>query len=209
MERLEGGLEDMSMYYTYYLGYVDENKKLVPLGPFDNEGNFKELFRYSHSTTYRVHDDFYRLSWDALSEEFKEILGKEFNYSEGQTFKDVWSFYSWGYMPLNEFINGVKSMQHFIKSGYWEMEEIETFLSLPEDEKEDYICYGNLPYPLRPEVYAAMVAADPEVAKKYMYYAVCDIYVDDYYRYLAYLLSYRLIDEYKPKGEYVIFYNYS
>lgn len=33
MERLEGGLEDMSMYYSYYLGYVDENKKLFHWGP--------------------------------------------------------------------------------------------------------------------------------------------------------------------------------
>lgn len=197
------------MYYNYYLGYLDKNKKVVPLGPFDNEGNLKELFMYSYSTTYRIHDNFYRLEWDDLSESFKEALGKHFYYFEGETFKDVWNTNSWGYMPLDKFINGVKSMQHFIKSGYWKLEEIEAFLSLPEDEKENYLCYGNLPYPLHPDVYATMVAADPETAKKYMYYAVCDIYVDDYYRYLAYLLSNNLIDDNYNKREYVIFYYYA
>lgn len=200
----------MSMYYTYYLGYVDENKKLVPLGPFDNEGNLKELFRYSHSATYRVHDDFYRLAWDALSEEFKETLGKGFNYFEGQTFKDVWRSCSWGYMPLDEFINGVKSVQHFIKSGYWEMEEIEAFLSLPEEERKDYLYNENLPKPMPPEVYAAKIVADPEFAKKYMFYAVCDTNVDDYYRYLAHMLTRSLIDDYRYEDrEYVIFYLYA
>lgn len=200
----------MSMYYNYYLGYLDENKKVVPLGPFNNEGKLKELFFYSHNYDFRVHDDFYRLNWEDLSDEFKEILGREFSYSDGESLKDIWHPNSWGYLPLKEFINGVTSIQRFIKTGYWEIGEIEAFLSLPEEDRNDYLYSGNLPYPMHPDVYAAKVTADPEAAKNYMFYAVCDIYVDDYYRYLAYVMTSRLTDDYEHRDrEYVIFYYYA
>lgn len=200
----------MSMYYNFYLGYRDDNKRIVPLGPFNNEGKLKELFMYSHHYDISVHEDFYGLAWEDLSEEFKDVLGKDFYYSKDVTFKDVWKECQWGYLPLDKFINGVKSMQHFIKTGYWKIGEIESFLSLPEEERNDYLYNGNLPNPMPPDVYAARVAADPEVAKKYMFYAICDTNVDDYYRYLAHILSHRLIDDYKHEDrEYVIFYYYA
>ena len=84
------------------------------------------------------------------------------------------------------------------------------FLSKSRAEQEEILYFGGLSDPLPPAVYAAKVSNDPEVAKKYMFYAICDTNTDDYYRYLAHIKCVDLIDDWSHKGrKYVIFYSFS
>ena len=196
----------MSMFYTYYLGYLDDNNRIVPYGPYDNKGNLYELFSYDYHSDVNIHEGFTDLILNNVSDEFREELKSLYSadkeYDIERAFVNEW----WGYRNLYDFIDGKTSMQQFIKTGYWKIDELSAFLSKSEKDREDALYYGELSDPLNPDVYAARVAIDPGMAKMYMYYAVSDTNTDDYYRYLTHVICSCLINdgEYKNR-KYVIY----
>ena len=200
----------MSMYYTYYLGYWDDDGKIVPLGPYDDEGNLHELFSYNYHTDISIHEGFDKISFEHLSEKFIQMVRSDYDFDKDEEIEDLWRNTWWGYMDFKDVVGGIFSIQQFIKTGYWETDELLEFLSKSRAEQEEILYFGGLSDPLPPAVYAAKVSNDPEVAKKYMFYAICDTNTDDYYRYLAHIKCVDLIDDWSHKGrKYVIFYSFS
>ena len=65
----------MSYYYNYYIGY-EKDGKLYPLGPYDQSGRLHDALSKSRSFASDLHDKFYRVSDDMISEE----LRKDFSY---------------------------------------------------------------------------------------------------------------------------------
>ena len=197
----------MSMYYYYYLGYWDENHKLVPYGPYDDEGNLHELFWYNYRSSIEVHREFNMLSKEDFSEKFVSAIQSLFELSYEDVLTGEWYSDGWGYMDLKDFVNGITSLQDLIRTGYWPADELVEFLSVPEEERADILYYGELSEPLSSDAYAAKVSLDHTVSSQYMFYSICNPYTDDYYRYLAHIKSQDLIDEWKYlERRYVICY---
>ena len=157
-----------------------------------------ELFSYDYHNDIRIHCEFERLSIEEVSERFLKEIKSDYGLGEDETIDAIWKDEWWGKRDYKEFINGktpFTSFQKIIKSGYWEIDELSAFLSKDEDEQEQSLFWGYLSEPLKPEIYAAMVSADPDIARKYMYYAICDTFSEDYYRCLVYVLSHNLMDD--------------
>jgi len=69
----------MSYYYSYYLGIEDKESGLIkPLGPYNCDGELKPIVERSRSFASDLHDDFYILPDNKISEE----LRKQFEYED-------------------------------------------------------------------------------------------------------------------------------
>lgn len=129
----------MSMYYYYYLGYWDENHKLVPYGPYDDEGNLHKLFWYDYHSSIEVHNGFNTLSVEDFSDRFLSVIQSLFGLNDGDMLKGEWISNMWAYIELKDFVNGITSIQDLIKTGYWPIEEMLEFLSASEEDRADML----------------------------------------------------------------------
>ena len=113
-------------------------------------------------------------------------------------------------VTAHEIFNRNTTPNKFIKSGYWKIDDISQFLQLSPRDREIYLLDSMLPKPLSPEAYAAEVSVNPEMVKKYVFYAACDTNNENYYRYLVHVKSANLVDnwEYRDR-KYVIYYEFS
>lgn len=200
----------MSMRYTFYLGYIDKYQQIMPCGPYDDCNNLIPLFSYDYHESIYLHRSFNNLSLSQMSDMFKKTMSSEYELDIGETFDDIYENGAWGYMDFDRFVDNKIDLQSFVKSGYWDIDEMTDFLKCSRDERQCILYNNELSDPLPPEIYAAKVAIDPLIASQYMFYAILDINTDDYYRYLAYMRSCELIDvAYDPNKRFVIFYNYA
>lgn len=200
----------MSMYYALYLGYLGEDDKIVPLGPFDDQGNLNHVLYLNYHEKIDFINDFEELTYDKLSDSLKVII-KDFHGLKDEPELEAYWQPGWhGVMDLDRFVAGNTTPNKFIKSGYWKIDDISQFLQLSPRDREIYLLDSMLPKPLSPEAYAAEVSVNPEMVKKYVFYAVCDTNNENYYRYLVHVKSANLVDnwEYRDR-KYVIYYEFS
>ena len=177
----------MSYYYTYYIGYLDDEKKIHPLGPYDNTGKLHRIISRSRSFASDLHEDFIHISKDMVSDDFMD----EFSYSDydenGNEVKKIDLNY-YKYLPINELGSG-----DYIKTGYYLIEDANRY------RKEGYDFFGGMFYDhIVPEVYLAMVENElkfgkpgiktdefgrkytPHSAADYMYFVYPDYYCREY-----------------------------
>lgn len=127
----------MSYYYNYYIGYKRDGK-IYPWGPFTGNGELFPALTRSASFASDLHDDFY----DVKDEEMTEELKKHFSYEVGE---DEIEFERVKYLPVKELPTG-----SYIRKGYFLIKDVEEYESDDEPGWFDGF-YDNL----TPQVYAA------------------------------------------------------
>ncbi len=164
----------MSYYYNYYIGYIDlEDGKIYPLGPYNSKGSLCAVISRSRSFASDLHEVFYHVPEDKISEPLREKFEGE-NWEE-ETAVDV------RYLPVEELPS-----KSFIRSGYFLIDEVKAYES---DEDGWFDGFSN---PISPDVYAAKLQHEmmfgknkpekdcegeeytPPNASDYMYYAYPD-----------------------------------
>lgn len=127
----------MGYYYNYYIGKIRDGK-IYPLGPFDENGKIYPVLWRSRSFASDLHDDFYPMKRDMVSEELsKSHIYGEFDCDDDEV--DVFGQYN-KYLPYAELAGG-----SYIKSGYYLISDIEAYEATGEDDFEP---------PLTPTAYA-------------------------------------------------------
>ena len=184
----------MSYYYCYRLGYRKDGK-LYPLYPFTSDGKWTDVI--SHSRTYdtRLHDNFYSVNIDMLSDEFKNKIIKNLsndNRDANEYINDTIPYLKW--LPIDELPKG-----EFVKRGYFLISDVETYEKDIEEGGDGSgldIFYDNLnivAYNAR--LKNAMMLGDDCIKdengdiiqhsiKDYMYYAYPDYWCKEYYSFV-------------------------
>ena len=62
----------MSWYVSFFIAIQDKNGKITPLGPYDNEGKLKCVHETSRSFTTDLHESFYPIEDDMVTDELKK-----------------------------------------------------------------------------------------------------------------------------------------
>ncbi len=105
----------MSYYYNYYLGYVKDGR-VFPLGPFDYSGKLKALLSRSRSFASDLHDRFFRIQEEMISDELRH----EFEYKDYEGEIQMQNIHT---LMLDELPKG-----SYIKSGYFLIEDVERYI---------------------------------------------------------------------------------
>lgn len=129
----------MSYYYSYYIGYRDSSGKIYPYGPYDAFGKLYPVIERSRSYASDLHELFYIIPEDSISNELKSGLGYK---DEG---KDDYTFHG-KYLPLTDLPNG-----DYIKSGYFLIEDVKRY---NKDDFDSEDLFYNM---ITPDVYAEML----------------------------------------------------
>ena len=181
----------MSYYYNYYIGYMSE-EKVYPLGPYNCKGKLKDVISRSASFASDLHEDFFYLKDDMISDE----LRKEFSYTN---WNDEVVMQKVKYLPVEALPKGSA-----IKRGYFLIEDVKNY----EDDPDSFDGFYDY---LNPTVYSAMANNEvrfgkpepvkdscgeeyyPKSASDYMYYAYEDWHSKEYeadiLRTVAYMLG--------------------
>lgn len=104
----------MSYYYDYYIGTKDKDGKIKPLGPYDINNKLYSAICRSRSFASRLHERFYKLNNNQMTEELKVAFKDKF-------FDEVKASY-FKYLPLSELPSG-----SYIKKGFYLIEDIEKY----------------------------------------------------------------------------------
>lgn len=192
----------MSCYYTYYIGYMHE-EKIYPLGPYNSFGNLMNVLSRSRSYASDMGNHFWEMSNEYVSEE----LRKEFE-SENWKGEKVVNLY-WEY--LDNLPNG-----DFVKNGYFLIKDVEAY----EKEHDALDLFYER---LSPQVFAAKMLNEAKFGKtdtqydeegnpfenhsvsEYMFYAYPDYYCEEYEAYLIRRFAESLVGYHQlPEGSRVV-----
>ena len=105
----------MSWYYNYYIGYMDRDGKLWPLGPYDCEGKLRPAMWKSRSFETGLAERFASVQREQASDPFLE----QFEYDDWKGEKTL-EYVS--YLPVKDLPAG-----SFVKRGYFLREDIAAF----------------------------------------------------------------------------------
>ena len=171
----------MSWDYIYYLGYMDKDEKVYPLGLYDCFGNIHPVIEKSRSFASDLYKRFYNMTEENVSDEFKKTFSYK-GYDEEEPQLDLLYF---SYCPVDELTNG-----DYIKKGYFLIDEVKEYL----ESKDPSVFYEYL----SPEVYAGKLQSElqfgapetavdefgyeykPHAAREYMYFAYPDYDSEEY-----------------------------
>ena len=189
----------MSYYYNYFIGYMHEGK-IYPLGPYDAKGNPRDALSRSRSFASDLHEDFYIVRDEMISDELRKIY-------EYKDYNDEVSMPRLKYLRVAEL-----PKESFIKKGYFLISDV--VLYEEGDGDTDELFYDRI----SPSVYAAMMKNEitfgkPEdeydaegekierhSARDYMYYAYPDYNCKEYEAEVIRTIAYRLETYDLPKG---------
>ncbi len=124
----------MSYYYNYSIGYQTEDGKIYPWGVYDRNGKHHDAFYRSRSFASKLHERFYPIHEDDISDELRE----EFSYEEYTGEKCMQEV---KYLPINEL-----PRMNYIKSGYFLLDDIHKY-------EEDNDCWDLFYDKLTPQEY--------------------------------------------------------
>lgn len=98
----------MSWYYTYYLAKRDKKTgKLLPFGPFDEEGKWVPVLSKSRSFASDMHESFHRIHQSECSDNIVE------KFSHGGAFgSDMWNLQS---LPFDDLPSGPIIKRRYIR----------------------------------------------------------------------------------------------
>lgn len=170
----------MSWYYVYYLGYMDKDKKIYPLGLYDCFGKLHPVIEKSRSFASDLYHRFYKITDDNVTDELK----KEFSYKDYDE-EPQFDTNGLSFCPVSELPKG-----DYIKKGYFLINEVQEFL-----ESDEPNVFSER---LTSEVYAGKVISEihfgapetvvdeygdeykPHSAGEYMYFAYPDYDSEEY-----------------------------
>lgn len=171
----------MSYYYNYYLGYVKDGR-VFPLGLFDYSGKLKALLSRSRSFASDLHDWFFRIKDDMISDELRH----EFEYKDYEGELQMQNIHT---LMLDKLPKG-----SYIKSGYFLIEDVERYMHTGDPDSfydrkdpavfaailqsEDVLGVPPTKYDLEGNPYPTRSAAD------YMYFAYPDYQSEAYEAFL-------------------------
>ena len=171
----------MSWYYSYYIGGLTKDGKIIPLGMYDREGKIHPAVEKSRSFASDLHEEFCAITQEMVSEEFE----KEFSYEDYTDSKKLDLTYL-SYLPLKEL-----GSADYIRKGYFLIEDVKQYEA---DEDTWDLFYDHL----TPQVYAAKLENElkfgppqkqydaegeeytPHSVRDYMYYAFPDYQSKEY-----------------------------
>ena len=187
----------MSWYYTYYIGGMTNDGKIVPLGMYDRNGKIHSVVEKSRSFASDLHEMFLPIFHDMVSEE----LEQEFSYTDYDGSRKFDLTYM-SYLPIKDL-----GSDDFIRKGYYLIEDVKQF---EENEDTEELFYDHL----TPQVYAAQLENElkfgppqtqydvegypytPHSVRDYMYYAYPDYNSREYEVHMIREAAYMLYDEY-------------
>ena len=154
----------MSYYYNYFIGIKDAENRIKPYAPYNIKGQFYSVLEKSRSFASDLHNLFYEVKPDQITDE----LRKEFEYEDwnGEKRIDV----KW--LPLNELPRG-----DYIKRGYFLIDDIRRY---EEGESSFDLFYDWL----TPDIYARMLQNSQFVNDKNDDEDIHDISEYSYYAYV-------------------------
>ena len=190
----------MSYYYNYCIGYIHQGK-LYPLGPYSATGKLKDVISRSASFASDLHNDFFMVQEDMISDELRSA----FTYETWDGKKEMQHV---KYCPVSLLPSGSA-----IKKGYFLIEDVRRY----ESSKDSEVLFFDM---VSPTVYSAMADNEvrfgkpapqkddfgeefiPKTASDYMFYAYLDDSSEEYeagiLRYAADVLG--EYDSKLPKG---------
>ena len=127
----------MSYYFEYYAAIQDkETFNVFPLGPYDCNGKLKPIIERSRSFASDLHNDFYVLPNEQISEE----LHKEFDYEDYKGEKSC----NIKYLPIDKL-----PTDSYIMKGYFLIDDVQAW----EQGGDDSLFYSMI----KPEYYAELM----------------------------------------------------
>lgn len=181
----------MSYYYNYYIGYK-KNDKIYPLGPYDRNGKLIEVLSRSASFASDLHDDF----WDIKEEEISEELRKEFECDD---------FHGNKVCPVKTLMFNDLPFGSYIRSGFFLISDVEIY---EKENDAEGLFYEHK----SPTAYAAMLQNEmalgkpepeedcegekiyPHSVRDYMFYAYPDTSSRSYEAFLIREFAMSLVD---------------
>jgi len=139
----------MAEYHFYYIGWMDKDQKIRPLGIYDCNGKLHPVISKTRSFMSDLYEDFYYVPDEMITDE----LRKEFTYKD---YEDNEQLEKLRYLPLSQLGSG-----DFIKTGYFLINDVEAYHN---GASTDDIFYEKL----SPEAYAAKLQTEisiPHVKK--------------------------------------------
>ena len=198
----------MSTYYNYYAGIQTSDGKIKPWGPFNANGELNPIISRSNSFASNLHNDFYIIEEQKVSEE----LHKHFDYEDwnGNKKCDV------KYLPYEELPGG-----SYLKEGYYLIDDVKDWES--DLNSWDFEGFYNM---ISPTIYAEKVRQEAQFGKNpthvdeygeivgepnasdYMFYVIPD-YGSKEYEAEVIRLGFNMLEDYTlPKGtKYVVLMN--
>lgn len=177
----------MSYCYTYYIGYLADDGKVYPLGPYNYFGDLCPILSRSGSFASDLYESFKRIEKSAASDKLKAEFPYEFETENDSKYTSI-KMFEVDKLPTDS----------FVKSGYFLIEDVKRY------ENGDWFANDGLfDESITPAVYANMLknelilGAKLEVidlfnedeeeepipqytAGDYMYYAFPDFYSREY-----------------------------
>lgn len=132
----------MSYYYSYYLGYMDSDRLIYPLGHFDYEGKYHSVLTRSRSFASDLHEMFYRVEDGQMSDRLKA----EFTYT---SFDGEEESVPLKMLPLNKLPNG-----SFIKRGFFLIDDVEAYEAICNEDGEPFDTWDLFFDVVPPETYS-------------------------------------------------------
>lgn len=194
----------MSWYYQYYVGYRLDGK-IYPWGPYTAKGKLKPLIDRSRSFASDLHQEFYCVNQDAITDELRDAFS--WKDAGGEVIMP-----SVKYLPVSDLPS-----KSYIKTGYFLIKDV---MAYENDEYGDFDGFYDV---LSPAVYAAKLQHEMTFGKNtptkdcegeeytepnasdYMYYAYPDTHSEEYEAHLLRNLVEALREYDTPTGlEYVI-----
>ena len=158
----------MSWYYSYYIGYK-KNGKIYPLAPYDCNHNFYPIFEKSRNFSSDLHDYFYKVKKDEISEELKEIFGD-----------DCFSERLISFLPLNE----AKAMSgQWIKTGYCLYDDVQDYFQgyfSINDLKYNMLSPEQFVIKMQKELCSGQSEKEEHSYKDYIYFSFPDFECKEY-----------------------------
>ena len=189
----------MSYYYNYFIGYILEGK-IYPLGPYTANGKRRDVVSRSRSFASDLHEDFYVIRDEMISDE----LRKDYEY---ETYEGEKEMPRLKYLRVSEL-----PKESYIKKGYFLIRDV--VLYEEGDGDSDELFYDRI----SPSVYAGMMKNEITFGKPadeydaegekierhsagdYMYYAYPNYFSKEYEAEMLRVTA-GMLDEYDlPKG---------
>lgn len=134
----------MSWYTSITLGYVSKTDgKIYPFGPFDKDGNLKNIIETSRSFTTDLKDFFEVPNAEVVSQKLVDAL--DIKVEDGENLSQALREYYVGVCPLDKLPSG-----DYMRRGYFLIEDVHAYES-GEMDAEDlfYDCMGAEEYAAR------------------------------------------------------------
>lgn len=138
----------MAEYHFYYIGWMDREEHIYPLGPYDCNGVLRPVIAKSRSFMSDLYEDFWYVQDKMVTDELRQKFAYK-DYNGEEVMPDL------RYIKISNLGSG-----DFVKRGYYLTDDVQMYLL--HDAPTDEIFFERL----APEVYAAKYQTEISLGKK-------------------------------------------